>query len=106
VRLLSLFHVLMPFLLLWALHRTGYDRRGWTAQSLIVVPIVVLSRFASTPQTNINFVYTDPFFHRAWGPAPLHLTAVIVFLIFVAYLPTHLLLKSLFPPPQKSAIFP
>ena len=106
VRLLSLFHVLMPFLLLWALHRTGYNRRGWTAQCLIVVPIVVLSRFASTPQTNINFVYTDPFFHRAWGPAPLHLTAVIVFLIFVAYLPTHLLLKRLFPPPQKSAIFP
>jgi len=105
VRLLSLFHVLMPFLLLWALHRTGYDRRGWITQCLIVVPIVVLSRFASTPPTNINFVYTDPFFHRAWGPASLHIAAVIVFLIFVAYLPTHLLLERLFPPPQESTIF-
>jgi hypothetical protein len=95
----------MPFLLLWALNRTGYDGRGWITQCLISVPVVVLSRFASAPQTNINFVYTDPFFHRAWGPAPLHLAAVIAFLIFVAYLPTHLLLKRLFPPSQNSPIF-
>jgi hypothetical protein len=105
VRLLSLFHVVMPFLLLWVLHRTGYDRRGWTTQCLIAFPVVVLARLASTPQTNINFVYTDPFFHRAWGPAPLHLTAVLLFLMFAVYLPTHLLLVRLFPPPRKVATF-
>jgi hypothetical protein len=106
VRLLSLFHVVMPFLLLWVLHRTGYDRRGWITQCLIAVPVVASARLDSTPQTNINFVYTDPFFHRAWGPAPLHLAAVLLFLMLVVYLPTHLLLARLFPPSRNSATFP
>jgi hypothetical protein len=105
VRLLSLFHVVMPFVLLWALHRLGYDRRAWVAQCLIAVPVVVFARLVSTPQTNINFVYTDPFFHRASGPAPLHLAAVLLFLMFAVYLPTHLLLTRLFPPPRGVATF-
>jgi hypothetical protein len=58
---------------------------------------------ASTPQTNINYVFTDPFFHRAWGPAPLHLTAVLLFLMLVVYLPTHLLLARVFPPRQRDS---
>ena len=33
IRLLSLFHVAMPLLLLWSLHRVGYDRRGFALQS-------------------------------------------------------------------------
>jgi len=98
VRMLSLFHVVMPFLLLWALNRVGYNRGGWILQCAIAIPVVVLSRLAATPKTNINFVYTDPFFHRAWGPAPLHILAVLVFLAFVVYLPTHLLLCRFFLP--------
>ena len=42
VRLVSLFHVVTPPLLLWAIRRLGYDRRGWKLQTLtawIVVPI-------------------------------------------------------------------
>ena len=101
VRLLSLFHVVMPFLLLWALHRVGYDRRGWFAQSAIAIPVVVFARLAATPVTNINFVYADPFFHRSWGPWPLHLIAVLAFLVFVVYFPTHLLLSRLFPSPRQ-----
>jgi hypothetical protein len=101
VRLLSLFHVVMPFLLLWALHRVGYDRRGWFAQSAIAIPVVVFARLAATPVTNINFVYADPFFHRSWGPWPLHLIAVLAFLVFVVYFSTHLLLSRLFPSPRQ-----
>src|SRR5256714_9260566 len=42
VRLLSLFHVVTPLLLLWAIRRVGYDGRGWKLQTLttwIIVPI-------------------------------------------------------------------
>jgi hypothetical protein len=101
VRLLSLFHVVIPFLLLWALHRVGYDRRGWLLQSVIAIPVLVFARLASTPKTNINFVYADPFFHRSWGPWPLHVLAVLAFLVFVVYLPTHLLLSRLLPSPRQ-----
>ena len=36
IRLLSLFHVILPILLLWALYRLGYDRRGWALRSHFV----------------------------------------------------------------------
>ncbi len=54
VRLLSLFHVVTPPLLLWAIWRLGYDSRGWKLQTLtcwIVVPINYFWR----PEQNVNW---------------------------------------------------
>jgi hypothetical protein len=101
VRLITLFHVAMPPLLLWALHRTGYDRRGWMLQSAIALPVFIASRY-TVSATNTNYAFTDPFFHRAWGPAPLHVTVIFLFMLLVVYLPTHFLLRRLFPVPHMS----
>jgi hypothetical protein len=101
-RLLSLFHIVLPFLLLWSLHRLGYDPRGWKLQSAILVPILIASRHV-TPDQNLNFAVKDPFLHRSYGPAPVHLAITFLFLVFVVYLPTHLLLSRLFPPPRTEA---
>jgi hypothetical protein len=98
-RLLSLFHVVMPFLLLSALHRVGYDRRGLALQSAIAFLAFIASRLAG-PEANINFSFTDPFFHRAWGPAPMHLALTFIVLVLCVYVPTHVLLKKLFPAPR------
>ncbi len=98
IRLLSLYHLVMPPLLLWAVYRLGYDRRGWALQSVIALPAFVAARFAS-PADNINFAFTDPFFHRQIGPAPVHVTLSWLFMVVVAYLPTHALLKRVFRPP-------
>jgi hypothetical protein len=103
VRLLTLFHVVMPILLLWALHRIGYDRRGWALQCAIALPLFIGARFAS-PATNINYAFTDPFIHRAWGPPPIHVLISWLFMVVVVYLPTHLLLKRLFRPPQSLVV--
>src|ERR1700690_1631712 len=92
VRLLSLFHVAMPPLLLWMLHRLGYDCRGFALQSLIALFAFIASRFTS-PSKNMNFAFTDPFFHRAWGPPAVHVTVSVLFMIIVVYLPTHLALS-------------
>jgi hypothetical protein len=101
VRLVSLFHLVMPPLLLWSLHRIGYDRRGWPLQSAIAVVLFIASRFTD-PAKNVNFAFRDPFLHRAWGPAPIHIAISLLLLIFVLYFPTHMLLKALFPPPAQS----
>ena len=98
VRLLSLFHIGLPIVLLWALAKTGYDRRALAVQSAIAAGLLVLSRFWP-PQLNLNYAYQDPLFHRAWGPAPVHLGITWVVLVAVLYWPTHLLLKWLFPAP-------
>ena len=43
VRLLSLFHGVTPFLMMWAIRKLGYDRRG---VALYLPSHLVLSRFA------------------------------------------------------------
>jgi len=100
VRLISLFHVAIPFLLLWALYIFGYDRRAWLLQCAIALPTFIASRFAPASE-NINFAFTDPFFRRSWGPGPVHIAVVFLFMVFVVYLPTHLLLEHLFPAPAR-----
>lgn len=99
IRLLSLFHVVLPPLLLWALCQTGYDRRAWALQSLIAVFAFVASRF-TVPSANINFAFTDPFWHRSVGPAPIHVMASILFMAIVVYLPTHIVLARIYAPPH------
>jgi hypothetical protein len=101
-RLLSLFHIVLPLILLWSLSRLGYDRRGWILQSAILAPVLIASRFV-TPDQNLNFAVKDPFLHRSYGPAPVHLAITFLFLVFVVYFPTHLLFSRLFPPPPREA---
>jgi hypothetical protein len=98
VRLLSLFHLAMPPLLLWALHRVGYDSRALALECAITAVIFAAARFTN-PAKNMNFVFTDPFVHRQWGPAPVHVAVSVLFMLVVVYLPTHLLLRRLYPPP-------
>ena len=105
VRLLSLFHVVWPILLLWSLKRTGYDRRGWLLQSAIAAGAMIAARFAG-PAMNINYVFRDPLAHRAWGPAPVHVTLMWIGLVILIYLPTHLALAKLFPAPTAEKINP
>src|SRR5258708_15959167 len=54
IRLLSLFHVVTPPLLLWAIRRLGSDPRGWKYQTLtawIVVPIT----YSCLPEYDLNW---------------------------------------------------
>ncbi len=98
VRLLSLFHLGLPVVLLWTLRKTGYDRRGLAAQSAIAAILLAVSRFSS-PELNVNYAFRDPLLHRAWGPAPAHLLVILIGLVALLYWPAHLLLARLFPLP-------
>jgi hypothetical protein len=99
IRLLTLFHLVIPALLVWGIYRMGYDRRGWALQSVIALPVFVLARFTH-PATNIDFAFSDPFFHRQMGPAPIHILIIWLFMVLVVYLPTHLVLRRLFRAPE------
>jgi hypothetical protein len=91
VRAMSLFHVVWPVLLIWALRRVGYDRRAWLVQSLLAAVVLAASRFV-VPEANFNFAHRDPFVHRQWGPGAVHVALTWVVLIGVVYWPTHRLL--------------
>jgi hypothetical protein len=98
VRLLSLFHLVLSPLHLVCLRQTGYDRRALGLQATVVAIALVISRVISTPGSNLNFVFRDPLFHRAWGPAPVHLALTYAALVALMLLPVHLALRRLFSP--------
>ena len=88
IRLLSLFHVVTPPLLLWGIRRLGYDRRGWKYQTLttwIVVPINYFWR----PEYDVNWA-RGPFFHEQQTmPGLLYLLGYLIVMPAVVYFPTH-----------------
>lgn len=97
LRLLSLFHVVWPPLLWWALRRVGYDRSALLAQSALAAVVLAASR-AVMSGVNLNYAHRDPFWHRSWGPAPVHLALTWVALVGVLYVPVHLLLARVMGP--------
>lgn len=96
IRLLSCFHIVMPFVLLWALQVLGYDRRAPALQTAITGVLLILSRFLS-PQYNMNYAFKDPLLHRAWGPAPTHLAVILAGAVAIFYWPAHLVFVRVFP---------
>jgi hypothetical protein len=96
VRLLSTFHIGLPVVLLWAMRKTGYDRRALALQAAIAAGLLIVSRFLSA-EMNLNYAYRDPLLHRAWGRAPVHLALTFIGIVVLVYWPTHLLLRWAFP---------
>ncbi|MFZ0770434.1 MAG: hypothetical protein WCA49_04230 [Candidatus Sulfotelmatobacter sp.] len=88
IRLLSLFHVVTPPLLLWAIWRLGYDPRGWKYQTMtawIVVPINYFWR----PGYDVNWA-RGPFFREQHAvPGLLYLLAYLIIVPAAVYYPTH-----------------
>jgi hypothetical protein len=94
IRLLSLFHVVTPPLLLWALRRLGYDRRGWKYQTLtawIVVPINYFWR----PQFDVNWARGLFFREQHMVPGWTYLLGYLAIVPLLVYFPTHLFLAWL-----------
>ena len=92
VRLLSLFHVVTPPLLLWAINRLGYDSRGWkfqTATTWIVIPINYFWR----PERDVNWARGIGFHQQNIVPGTIYLLAYLIVVPLVVYFPTHLLLQ-------------
>jgi hypothetical protein len=94
IRLLSLFHVVTPPLLLWAIWRLGYDRRGWKLQTLtawIVIPINYFWR----PEQDVNWA-RGLFFHEQRSvPGWVYLASYLIVVPLCVYFPTHLCLRWL-----------
>ena len=94
IRLLSLFHVVTPPLLLWALWRLGYDPRGWKLQTLmtwIVIPV----NFFWRPEADVNWARGLYFQEQHTVPGWIYLLAYLICVPLMIYFPTHLFLQWL-----------
>jgi hypothetical protein len=96
LRALSLFHVVLPWLLLWLIARLGYDPRALTAQTALAWIVLPLSYWLTDPEENVNWVF-------GWGARPqqripplLYLGLLMAGFPVLIHYPTHLALQRLF----------
>jgi hypothetical protein len=89
LRLLSLFHIVMPPLLLWAIWRLGYDKRGWKFQTLLTWIVVPINYFWR-PRYDVNFARGLFLREQHSIPGGLYLMMYLVVVPLAVYWPTHL----------------
>lgn len=91
VRLGSLFHLAVPPILLLAVGRLGYDRRGFRLQVVLTGVVLAVSYLVSALPANINWVLGLGFgVPQPWISAPVYLLCCMVAYPVVLYLPVHL----------------
>lgn len=91
LRLMSLFHIVTPPLLLWAIWKVGYDARGWKYQTLTTWMVVPVCHFWFG-RYDINWA------HGLFGreqhvvPGLVYLVAYLLVVPLVVYWPTNMVL--------------
>ena len=104
LRALSLFHLWLPLLLWWILKRIGYDSRAFLIWLPVGLLVLILNRLVMpappAPLTNpdlpvnINLVYGfNDSASQMWIPGWLWFGSLCLALVFLAWWPTHLLLR-------------
>jgi len=96
VRMLSLFHVFLPLLLLWLVWRLGYHTRAGLATTALCWLVLPLSYLFTDPARNINWVFGWGREPQMWLPGAWYLALWMLLVPLCIYLPTHLVLKKLF----------
>jgi hypothetical protein len=108
LRGLSLFHGWLPFVLLWMVHRLGYDRRAWLSWTALGwVLLFVCYFFMPAPPAplnnpnlpvNINYVYgIKDAAAQTWMSANAWFTMLVVGLPLVFWFPVHWILSKVMP---------
>lgn len=104
LRGLSLFHGWLPFLVIYLVRKTGYDRRALPVWTVIATVLCLIAYFLLPPAgavlanpatpRNINYVFgLNDAAPQTLAPAGVYLAGWLLTLFGIVYWPTHLLLK-------------
>lgn len=96
LRGLSMFHLLLPPILLWLLYRLGYDRRALVAQTILAWIVLPLTYLTTDPEQNINWVFGPGVNPQDRISPSLYLGLQMIALPIFVYLPSHWALQRLF----------
>lgn len=108
LRLLSLYHAWLPFLLVYLVWKTGYDRRAfwsWTVLFWVLLPVCFFLMPPPNPNpglapVNINYVWgPDDHAAQTWVPAYVWFAGLLFGLPLLVFAPTHWLLRRIVPKP-------
>lgn len=98
LKALSLFHIPLPIVLVWLVWTLGYDPRAPLFMSAIAVMVLPLTHATTDPSRNINWVHGpggEGVRQERFHPL-VYLGLLMAFFPLAVYLPTHLLLLSIF----------
>ena len=96
IRALSLFHIVLPIIVVWIVSRVGYDGRALFAQTALAWIVLPLSYLLTKRSENVNWVYGFGNRPQEWVGPRIYLALVMLFFPLVIYVPTHLLLSIVF----------
>jgi hypothetical protein len=108
LRLLSLYHAWMPFLLVYLVWKTGYDRRALPAWTVLAWVLILVCFFFMPPPTpnpgltpvNIDYVWgVGDTAAQPWVPPYVWLAGLLIGLPLLVFTPTHFVLKRVMPKP-------
>ena len=96
IRALSLFHIVLPIIVVWIVSRLGYDGRALIAQTAFAWIVLPLSYLLTKRSENVNWVYGFGSRPQRWMGSRLYLALLMLLFPLVIYLPTHLILSAVF----------
>ncbi len=106
LRLLSLFHGWLPFLMVYLIGKTGYDRCALWSWTLLAWVLLLVSFFLMPPPNphpgltpvNINYVFgLSDYVVQPWVPRSTWFVGLLIGLPVFIFIPTHLVLARLMP---------
>ena len=96
LRAVSLFHVPLLAVITWGPWQLGYDHGVYPWAVLIAWFVLLLTRWLTTPESNINHVYRLPVAAAANLTPLQHMLVLMAAVPLVMQLPAHLLLRVMF----------
>lgn len=89
IRGLSLFHIPLPFFLLWLIARLGYERKALIYQTFLAWGVILVTWLVTDPKENINWVFS----YQDFQISPILYLCVEGVLVSLIYFVTHQFLK-------------
>lgn len=96
LRLMSLFHVILPVLLLMMIDCFGYEPSALYYQTALAILVLFLTYKLTPPSANINWVFGPGNNPQTRIPSRYYVLIVMLLYPLLLFLPTHFLIKALF----------
>jgi hypothetical protein len=96
LRALSLFHVVLPIVLVWMVHRLDYHRRALVLQTVVAWIVLPVTYWLTDAAVNVNWVYGPGDKAQTWMKPSAWVALLMILFPLVFYLPMHLLLSTVF----------
>ncbi|PSJ23710.1 hypothetical protein CVH10_02320 [Halomonas sp. ND22Bw] len=95
VRLLSLYHLVLPLVAGFGVVRLGFDRTALAWQTALTWAAILAAWWLTDPRRNVNWVKGPFGGDQAWLPDGLYVIALMLVWPLALYLPVHLATLSL-----------